>query len=81
MKVMSQSSHLSWELVKVIFWVGALFTLAHFRALRFIANHFPYCLFPYIADDTHIIGPPSIVTSTYEHFQTVLCVIGLFIQL
>jgi hypothetical protein len=34
----------------------ALFTLVHFRALRFI-NCFPFCLFPSIVDDIHIIGP------------------------
>jgi hypothetical protein len=79
MKVMSQSSHLPWELVKVIFW-GALFALAHFRALHFIANYFPFCLFPSIADDIQIIGPFSIVSFTYEHFQTELHVIGLSTQ-
>jgi len=47
---------------------GALFALAHFRTLHSIANHFPSYLFPSIANDTHIIGPPSIVSSTYEHF-------------
>jgi hypothetical protein len=46
----------------------ALFALAHFRALRFIISHFPSCLFPSILNDTHIICPPSIVSSVYEHF-------------
>jgi hypothetical protein len=36
---------------------GALLALAHFKALRFIINHFPFCLFPSIANDTHIRGP------------------------
>jgi len=35
---------------------------------------------PSIIDDTHIIGPPSIVSSTYEHFQIELYGIGLSIQ-
>jgi hypothetical protein len=35
----------------------ALFTLAHFKALRFIANNFPSCLFPSIVDDIQIINP------------------------
>jgi hypothetical protein len=60
---------------------GALFVLAHFRALHFLVNHFPSCFFPSIVDDIHIINPPSIVSSTYEHFQTKLHVIGLFIQI
>jgi len=38
---------------------GALFALAHFRPLHFIANHFPSCLFPSITNDIHIIGPFS----------------------
>ncbi len=35
---------------------GALFALAHFKALHFIVSHFSSCLFPSIVDDTHIIG-------------------------
>jgi hypothetical protein len=30
-------------------------TISHsVRALHYIVNHFPYCLFPSIIDDTHI---------------------------
>jgi hypothetical protein len=47
---------------------GGTIPLTHFRVINFIANHFPFCLFSSIADDIHIIGPPSIVSSTYEHF-------------
>jgi hypothetical protein len=49
---------------------GALFALAHFKTLRFIVNRFPSSLFPSIINDTHIIGPFSIVSYAYEHFQT-----------
>ncbi len=56
----------------------ALFVLAHLKALHFIANHFPSYLFPSIINDIHIIGPPSIISSTYEHFQIELCAIGFF---
>jgi len=59
---------------------GALFALAHFKALGFTTSHFSSCLFPPIVNDTHIIGPFSIVSSSYEHFQTEFCVIGLSIQ-
>lgn len=45
-----------------------LFTLAHFRALHSIVNCFHSYIFPSIVDDTNIIGPPSIVPSTCEHF-------------
>jgi len=79
-KVMSQSSHLPWGFVKMILVGGALFALAHFRVLHSTINHFP-CLFPSIANDTHSISPPLIISSTYEHFQTKLHAIGLSIQL
>jgi len=46
---------------------GALFVLTHFKALHSITSHFLFCLFPSIAGDIHIIGPPSIISSTYEH--------------
>jgi hypothetical protein len=59
---------------------GALFALAHFRALQSIANYFPSSLFTFIANDTHIIGPHSILSSTYEHFQTEFHAIGLSFQ-
>jgi hypothetical protein len=59
---------------------GALFTLAHFKALRSTANHFLSSLFPSIAYDTHIIGPLFIVSFAYEHFQIELHVIGLSTQ-
>jgi hypothetical protein len=58
---------------------GALFVLAHFRALRSTINHFPSCLFPSIVDDIHIIDPLSIVSSTYEHFQIELRAMSLYI--
>jgi hypothetical protein len=59
---------------------GAPFTLAHFKGLCFIINHFPFYIFPSIVNDIHIIGPFSIVSSAYEHFQTELCSTGLSIQ-
>jgi hypothetical protein len=59
---------------------GSLFVLAHFKALHCMINHFLSCLFPSIANDTRIIGPHSILSFAYEHFQTKLHVIGLSIQ-
>ncbi|KAL2635465.1 hypothetical protein R1flu_006944 [Riccia fluitans] len=35
---------------------GALFALAQLRALRIVASEHPLCLFPSLADDTHIVG-------------------------
>jgi hypothetical protein len=80
MKKMSQSSILPWEPFKGILYGGALFASAHFKASRSIASHFPSCLFPSIIDDTHFIGPLSIVSSAYEHFQIKFHPIGLSIQ-
>jgi hypothetical protein len=59
---------------------GALFPLVHFKTLHSTTSRFPSCLFPYIADDIHIIGPPSIISYAYEHFQIVFCGINIFIQ-
>jgi len=59
----------------------ALFILAHLKALHYIVSCFPSCLFPSIIDDTHIISPPSIILSAYEHFQTELRAIGFFFEL
>ncbi len=47
---------------------GALFVVAHSRALHSITSHFLSYLFPSIVNDIHTIGPPFIVSSTYEHF-------------
>ncbi|KAL2612370.1 hypothetical protein R1flu_024062 [Riccia fluitans] len=40
---------------------GALFALAHLCALRTMALEHPLCLFPSLADDTHIVGPLEVV--------------------
>jgi len=46
----------------------ALFVLTQFKALHSTTKHFPFCPFPSIANDIHIIGPPSIISFAYEHF-------------
>jgi len=56
----------------------ALFALTHFKAP--ITNHFPFCLFPSVGDDIHIINLPSIVSFAYEHLKIKLHVINLSIQ-
>jgi hypothetical protein len=48
--------------------------------LCFIVSHFSSCLFPFIGNDIHIIGPFSIVSSAYEHFQIKLHRIGFFLS-
>jgi hypothetical protein len=63
----------------MIFWGGGIVCFNNFKALYSTTSHFPFCLFPSIADDIHIVGPSLIVSFAYEHFQTKLLVIGLFI--
>jgi hypothetical protein len=48
---------------------GALFFLDHFRASRSIVSHSLSYLFLSITNDTHIVGPLSIVSFAYEHFK------------
>jgi hypothetical protein len=59
---------------------GALFTLIRFKALCSTTIHFPFYLFPSTTNNTHIIGPLSIVSFAYEHFHTELHAIGPSIQ-
>jgi hypothetical protein len=47
---------------------GALCALAHFGVLHSTTSYLSSLLFPSIVDDTHIIGPLSIVSFAYEHF-------------
>ncbi len=58
----------------------ALFALTHFKTLCSIASHLFTCLFLSIINDTHIIGPLSITSFTYEHFQTKFRALGIYIQ-
>jgi hypothetical protein len=62
-------------------WGGGSIFLAHFRVLCSTTSCFLSYLFPSIIDDIQIIGPLSIVSFAYEHFQTKLRVINLSIQL
>jgi hypothetical protein len=39
---------------------GALFAFVHLNAIYSIINHLFFCIFPSIADDIHIIGPPPL---------------------
>ncbi|KAL2649352.1 hypothetical protein R1flu_017480 [Riccia fluitans] len=59
---------------------GALFALAHLCALRTTASKHPLCLFPSLADDTHIVGPPEAIVPTFHTLEGHLLVVGLTIQ-
>ncbi|KAL2645034.1 hypothetical protein R1flu_012621 [Riccia fluitans] len=59
---------------------GALFTLAHLRALRSVASEHPLGLFPSLADDTHIFGPLEVVVAAFHALEGHLLVVGLIVQ-
>jgi hypothetical protein len=65
--------------VKTSLFVG-LYLWAHLQALQFVATHFPKCWFPTIANDICIIGPPSIIWTTFEYLTSKLNEIVLSIQ-
>ncbi|KAL2635415.1 hypothetical protein R1flu_006894 [Riccia fluitans] len=59
---------------------GALFALAHLCALRTMASEHPLCLFPSLADDTHIVGPPEAVVPAFHTLEGHLSAVGLTVQ-
>ncbi|KAL2610010.1 hypothetical protein R1flu_028583 [Riccia fluitans] len=59
---------------------GALFALGHLRALRTMASEHPLCLFPSLADDTHIVGPLEAIVPTFHTLEDHLLAVGLTVQ-
>lgn len=59
---------------------GALFAFAHLRAIRASSVALPGCMFPSIANDTHIVVPSSVLGDAYLHFIDQLALIGLSVQ-
>ncbi|KAL2634830.1 hypothetical protein R1flu_006309 [Riccia fluitans] len=59
---------------------GALFALAHLRALRTTASEHPLCLFPSLADDTHIVGPLEAIMPPFHTLEGHLSVVDLTVQ-
>ncbi|KAL2608814.1 hypothetical protein R1flu_027387 [Riccia fluitans] len=59
---------------------GALFALAHLRALRSMTSEHPLCLFPCLADDTHIVGPLEAVVPAFHTLEGHLSAVGLTVQ-
>jgi hypothetical protein len=56
---------------------GLLFALAHFYTFFNLVAIFPSYLFPFVIDDTHIIGPTSIVSRAFHHFSSQLDLVTL----
>ncbi|KAL2613899.1 hypothetical protein R1flu_025591 [Riccia fluitans] len=59
---------------------GTLFALAHLHALRTMASKHPPCLFPSLAGDTHIVGPPEAIVPAFHTLESHLSTMGLTIQ-
>jgi len=64
---------------KVDLIVKPLFALVHFHVLQTFFVVFPLCLFPLLVDDTHILGPISVLPLIYDHFASQLVSMGLAI--
>jgi hypothetical protein len=59
---------------------GLLFALAHYWTfLKTIAQAFNY-IFPSLVDDTHIVGPLSEITFTFDHLSTQLTLVGFKVK-
>jgi len=59
---------------------GMLFVLVHFHALRLIVATHPICVFPFLTDDTHIVGPTLNVVLAFLRLQEELLVMGFSVQ-
>ncbi len=59
---------------------GLLFALAHYRALLKTIVWAPNCIFPSLTNDTHIMGPLSEITHTFDHLSTELTLARLKVK-
>ncbi|KAL2641238.1 hypothetical protein R1flu_008825 [Riccia fluitans] len=59
---------------------GALFALAHLCSLRTMASEHPLCLFPSLANDTHIVGPLETIVPAFHTLEGHLSAVGLIVQ-
>ncbi|KAL2632598.1 hypothetical protein R1flu_004077 [Riccia fluitans] len=59
---------------------GVLFDLGHLRALRATVPQHLDCIFPFCADDTHIVGLVDQVLLAFHTLQDQLASVGLTIQ-
>ncbi len=60
---------------------GPLFVVAHYRTFLKIIMQAPKCVFPSLADDTHIVGTMSKVVLAFNHLLTQLALIGLKVNM
>jgi hypothetical protein len=59
---------------------GFLFVLAHYRALLKTITQAPSCVFPSLANDTHMMGPMSKIIPHFDHLSTQLALIKLKVK-
>ncbi len=56
---------------------GPLFALAHYWAFLETIMRAPSCIFPSLANDTHIVGLMNEITYAFDHLLTQLALVGL----
>jgi hypothetical protein len=49
--------------------------LAHYQVFLKTITWAPYCVFPSLSDDTHIVGPMNEITCTFDHLSTQLTLV------
>ncbi len=59
---------------------GFSFALTHYRTLLKTITHAPSCIFPSLANDTHIMGPLSEIIHVFYNLCTKLILIGLRVK-
>jgi hypothetical protein len=59
---------------------GPLFALAHYQAFLETMVQAPTCVFPSLANDTHIIRPLNEITHVFDHISTQLTLVGLRVK-
>jgi hypothetical protein len=72
-----------------VFWVrlqkndslgGFLFVLTHYQAFLKTIAQIPSCVFPFLANDTHIVSSMNKIILTFDHLSTQLTLVGLKVK-
>jgi len=71
---------LLWAHAKDDLFTRLIFSLAHFHALSYFLGVFSLCVFPSLANNTHILGLTHVVSLAFDHFDFLLASMGLSIQ-
>jgi hypothetical protein len=60
--------------------MGLFMHLFIFGVLQYFSNVFPFCLFPFLVDNTHILNLAYGIPLVFDHFVSQLVFMGLTIQ-